>query len=200
MGSAQALSEAFGFLTMAEVELLTKVSKELREDPVIVNIGAGAGTSGLTFVEARPDAVLYTVDIQERSSPHGSLEGERNAFINAGLGHLFGLSWFQIAGDSQQVAKPWRAESGLLADLIFIDADHTYESCAGDIQAWLPNLVMSGYLAIHDYDKATNDPREYGRNHPFPGVDAAVRDLLLDRGYPVVGQADCLIVFKKVKI
>jgi len=53
------------------------------------------------------------------------------------------------------------ADSGL--DLVFIDANHTRESVAEDIEAWLPKLKQAGILAGHDYD-----------NKLFPGVREAV--------------------------
>ena len=48
-------------------------------------------------------------------------------------------------------------------DFVFIDADHSYEGCKADIQAWLPKLKPGGLLSGHDYD------------HPeLPGVKQAV--------------------------
>jgi hypothetical protein len=39
--------------------------------------------------------------------------------------------------------RPW---------FVFIDANHTYESCKRDIAAWHPTLDDAGYLAGHDYE------------------------------------------------
>ena len=36
-------------------------------------------------------------------------------------------------------------------DFVFIDADHTYEAVAADIQAWWPKVRPGGTLAGHDY-------------------------------------------------
>lgn len=36
-------------------------------------------------------------------------------------------------------------------DLIYIDADHTYESVVQDIKAWMPKVRKGGILAGHDY-------------------------------------------------
>jgi hypothetical protein len=35
--------------------------------------------------------------------------------------------------------------------MVFIDADHSYEHCKADIQAWLPNIKLGGIIAFHDY-------------------------------------------------
>ncbi len=51
-------------------------------------------------------------------------------------------------------------------DLIFIDAEHTYEACRADILAWWPHLKDDGEMIIHDYI-----------TQQFPGVTKAVREL-----------------------
>lgn len=53
-------------------------------------------------------------------------------------------------------------------DLIFIDADHAYESVKQDIDAWLPLVRKGGFLTGHDYW-----PAEVA-NHP--GVEKAVKE------------------------
>ncbi len=36
-------------------------------------------------------------------------------------------------------------------DLVFIDADHSYEGCKRDIATWLPKVRAGGWLGGHDY-------------------------------------------------
>jgi predicted O-methyltransferase YrrM len=36
-------------------------------------------------------------------------------------------------------------------DLVFLDADHAYESVRRDIEAWLPKVARHGVLCGHDY-------------------------------------------------
>ena len=78
-------------------------------------------------------------------------------------------TFYPIRGESLQVAHdlvslnletPWDLEK---ADLIFIDAAHTFEAASSDIQAWLPWLAEDGILCGHDYDPSL-----------FPGVCEAV--------------------------
>lgn len=197
MGYARVQRETFNFLTVAELETLEALARDLPLNPVIVNIGAGYGTSALTFVEARPDALVYTIDNREPSHPDGSLENERMAFANAGLLYTLNHAWYQILDDSRAVGRGWLFGGNAFVDLLFIDGDHEYKGCAGDIDAWVANIVNGGVIAIHDYDKAQNDPRTHGRLHPFPGVDKAVRERLLQRGWPIVAHVDTMIVVRK---
>lgn len=36
-------------------------------------------------------------------------------------------------------------------DLVFIDADHSYESVKKDIECWLPKVKSGGFITGHDY-------------------------------------------------
>ena len=51
-----------------------------------------------------------------------------------------------------------------IADLIFIDADHSYESVKKDIEKYSPKLKVGGLLTGHDID--------------YPGVNRAVTEVI----------------------
>lgn len=197
MSHARTRQEFFGFLTAGELDLLASLAQDLPAYPVIVNIGAGYGTSALIFVETRADGIVYTIDNRQESHPDGSLENERDGFVQAGLLPLLGHRWYQVCADSQEMGRRWALEGNPLVDLLFIDGNHEYRGCAGDIDAWLPHVANGGIIAVHDYDKAQNDPRDHGRRHPFPGVDKAVRERLLCWHYPIAGHVDTLIALRK---
>jgi len=79
--SAYDIAKAFGYLTQDEVTGLKKLAKMLPENPVVVNIGAGTGTSAIAVMEDRPDLHMITIDIS-KGGPLGGLENERNAIEN----------------------------------------------------------------------------------------------------------------------
>lgn len=132
--------EAFGYLRRPEVFALAAIACVLPDNPVVVNIGAGTGTSGLAFMQARKDLELYTVEIK-KSSPTGGLQNERNAFEKAGL--LGQKRHHQILGDSRKVK--WEHDP---VDMVFIDGDKDYDL---DIAVWRPRIKDGGVIAFHDY-------------------------------------------------
>jgi hypothetical protein len=53
-----------------------------------------------------------------------------------------------IRKSSLQAARGFKDES---LDVVFIDANHSYESVKSDISLWLPKVRIGGYLCGHDY-------------------------------------------------
>lgn len=72
-------------------------------------------------------------------------------------------------GNSVEVAKDFE-DAGRQFDIIFIDADHSYESVKADIEAWMPCLRDGGVMIGHDY-----------RTHQFPGLTKAVQEMFGDQ-------------------
>lgn len=202
--SSTDLRNAFHYLYEAELPFLKELANMLPDNPVVVNIGAGAGTSGLAFMEARRDLTLVTIDITAESSPFGCLEAEEVELKKSGF-------WeqdrnFQLHEDSKKAGMEWEEYSEHLdldipLDMVFVDGDHSYLGCRGDILAWLPHIKPGGIIAIHDYKKAEL-PVDYANSphpKPWPGVDQAVDEYLLDK-YMLVRRVDSLIAFYNVQI
>jgi predicted O-methyltransferase YrrM len=58
-------------------------------------------------------------------------------------------------------------------DLLFIDADHSYEAVANDIAIWRPKMRSGGIMCGHDYSEQ------------YPGVKMAVNEMLSNVQNPV---------------
>jgi predicted O-methyltransferase YrrM len=182
--TAHSVVDWTAYLFHEEVDELKRLALLLPENPHVVNIGAGNGTSGLAFMETRDDLNLYTIDIQLESSPYGCLEGEEQVFRSAGF-------WGQprheqIHGDSKVVGKRWLSENRPLLDLVFIDGGHQYHEAKGDIEIWLPLIKPGGIVSIHDFEKTVK---------VWAGVDRAVRELLVGK-YEEVSRVETLISFR----
>jgi predicted O-methyltransferase YrrM len=168
---------AFGFLTLNEVAALKQIVASLPVDAVIINIGAGTGTSALAIAEARPDLIqtTFTIDISA-SGPLGGLENERLAFERSGYIN----TPLQILGDSKVIGKFWAQP----IDLLLIDGDHTLEGARGDMAAWLPKLNFNGIVGVHDMDGKT-----------WPEVPVAAAEFLSN--YKPILVADRFVFFRR---
>lgn len=169
------------YLTHDEVDALQELARSLPHGAHIVNIGAGNGTSGLAFMEARPDLLVTTIDIQRESSPFGCLEGEEAVFKSAG--YWGDPRHTQIHGDSKEVAKTWSYGP---VDMVFVDGGHQYHEAAGDILGWLPHIKPGGLMVVHDFEKTAKVWR---------GVNEAVNELLVGR-YEQAARVDTTIAFR----
>lgn len=132
----------------------------------IIEVGCNWG--GTTRLFAQGARKVYAVDWFKGDADFGQVDPvelkrkfcENNAdALNAGRIGLY-------ATDTLTAAREMQAD-GITADLIFIDADHSYESCKADIEAYLPLLRPGGVLCGHDVGT-------------FPGVTKAVNEALPD--------------------
>jgi predicted O-methyltransferase YrrM len=186
------LRRAFKYFYPNELTLLKAVANLVLRSPcVALNIGAGAGTSGLALLESRSDLILHTVDIQDTDSPFGCLYAERQVCRTAGF--QLGDRWLQHHMDSKRLAAQW---TGPKLDLCFIDGGHEYDEAVGDILGWLPHMKDGGFMAVHDYRKGAIPQTEDGP-HPlvWEGVDQAVDEFLRGK-YAILAQIESLIVFQ----
>lgn len=219
MHTAESLQQAFHYLWPDEVGMLKDLARSLPADPTVVNIGAGAGTSGLAFAESRKDLHLFTIDVQRESSPFGCLEAERQVLIDAGFDVTsYHTRFHQLCADSKNVGLGWLVARDIQVqgwpdavwgygmqpvDMVFVDGDHSYEGCRGDMHHWLPNIKPGGILAVHDYGKAEaykrqHNPADVPHPRPWPGVDQAVDEFMKDfsQHISMIRQTDTLIAFR----
>lgn len=90
--------------------------------------------------------------------------------------------------DELELIHPVRMDSARAArlfdpgslDLVFVDGDHSYDGCAGDIRAYLPLVKPGGIIAGHDFGDF--ERRTFGLDRPvYDGVERAVREAFGDK-------------------
>ena len=165
-------------MTHKEVEALKSlVSKEMTAwtDPIIANIGAERGTSTLAMLEERPDATIFSIDVNP-------CEGE---FVNASKAGLDIKRIIRLLGPSQRIGQGWP----FWVHFVWVDGDHSYEGVKGDIEAWLPKLMPKAIIAFHDYFEG--EPPA----HNPSGAGEAVRELMGD--YELVCETERIRGFRK---
>lgn len=170
------LSDWQGYLKHAEIDAIKRVVRGIAATPfIVVKIGAGAGTDSLAILEERPDAIIFSVDINSDNDPVYTNEHLR--LKEAGLDHTGRV--IRIWGNSSDVCKQWPIE----IDFLFIDGDHTLAGCLADIDGWLPYVTRGGIVGFHDY----------GSIH-WMDVKRAIDDRM--KTYPIIEQVDTIIIFR----
>ncbi len=122
--------DTFGGLN--ETDGLERMIDEHPEWEIVLEIGTFSGVSASCFAE-RCESVL-TVDL--RTQP--GLEERVAQYENLGFWQM-----------SSEAASHQFLDHTF--DVVYIDAEHDYESCAKDIRLWLPKIKIGGNLAGHDF-------------------------------------------------
>ncbi len=151
-----------------------EILRELPTGPArMVEVGVHRGALSERLLAARPELTLYMVDLWERTADYSE---DRNAAHATALHSVarFGQRARIIVGESVAASHEF-ADASL--DLVFIDADHSYEAVKADIAAWGPKVKPGGVLGGHDYrtdkdygviqavDEAITTGLRLGRNH-----------------------------------
>ena len=113
----------------------------------MAEVGTRDGRTTFYLLNQCPNLVIYAIDL------------DTTKFYNDEIKQKFGDRLIPVQGYSAQVANKIPQ-----VDLIFIDADHSYEGCSADIKAYESKVKTGGLLTGHDID--------------YPGVNRAVRELV----------------------
>lgn len=135
---------------MSPVEL-DWLHEQAKQYKTIVEIGSYRGRSTVALCDACPGHV-YAVDV---------FRNEDYPIFLKNVGQRNNLTVMRKT--SREAARRFKDKS---IEMVFIDADHSYESCREDIALWLPKAQL--LICGHDY---TDD----GQGH-WPGVVRAVNE------------------------
>lgn len=148
------------------------------DNPVVIEVGVNKGILSQVLLGARKDLELHMVDSWrgEQDQPdHYKETKDRNAFRPQSdadrakervynMAKKFNSRAFIYENSSVLAAEGF---SDKFADIIFIDADHSYEGCKADIEAY--TRVTRKWIGGHDY---RNPQPQFN----FKGVDRAVEE------------------------
>jgi len=169
MITSEDLARTYGMMIVEEVQVLKECVDMLPEKPIIVNIGAGVGTSAAAILETRPNAFIFSVD-KDRAPE------EQVNLVKCGLNPH---RCVRLLGRSQAIGLHFP----IAIDLLFVDGAHYDEAVKNDILMWLPKVADGGIAVFHDY------------KHPnVPGLTTIVDEAMSK--YPVIGQHRFLIAYK----
>jgi predicted O-methyltransferase YrrM len=169
-GAAEA---ARGFMPPEEGLALHDAASAVPVDGPWLEIGSYCGKSAVylgTAARAR-GTVLFALDHHRGSEENQpGWEWHEPDLVDSAVGKIDTLPWFRrtvhdaglegtvvaVVGDSPIVASRWATPLAFL----FIDGGHGAEPAHRDYEGWVPQLVVGGYLAIHD---VFPDPADGGR-------------------------------------
>jgi hypothetical protein len=178
--TTEKLWHEYGHACQEHVEALAKEVQQLRRpnDHTIISrvraleVGTWLGTTAKAMADA--GAVVHCVDTWQGSPSDitsacvedaGGQSAVFEEFKN-NVGTRLNKTIFAWQRDSQNAANmAWEP-----FDLIFIDAEHTYEAVKADILAWWKHLRDDGVMIGHDYF-----------TKQYPGVNQAVAELFGDK-------------------
>jgi predicted O-methyltransferase YrrM len=158
-------------MSHAEIDCLKELAGKLPDNPTIVNIGAADGVSTCAFLEARPGAFIYSVDVDECPQ---EFENVRKCGLAAS--HVV-----RLLGRSEEIGANFPYQCHLL----FVDGGHF--NAANDIDAWKDKVMAGGIIAFHDYQR---EPPPNNPGSVYGDVNAR-----FDEG-EAIAQVDRVIAFR----
>lgn len=166
----------------------TEIIARLAKNGTLVEVGTWKGDSAFKVLDARPDIKAILVDpwrsglvddglIEDAWIKSGSKMAQRaQDEVEAIYRKVEERS--KTYGDRCRILRMTSVEAAKVVndtwiDMVFIDANHSYESVKSDIEAWTPLVRVGRIIGGHDYD------------HPrYPGVKRAVVEAF---GTPITG-------------
>lgn len=151
-------SKCDGFMSNRELQWL---GREAMKRQVIVEIGSWHGRSSRALGDNLMEGgVIYCVDtwngtIAEQSTNHSSAkwrDGDHAfyEFLQNNIDLVQAGKIVPLRMTSKNAADLLK-EKGIQADMIFIDADHSYEAVCQDIDTWKGLLKEDGIFCGHDF-------------------------------------------------
>lgn len=138
-------------VTSAELEVLCRYARYAK---IICEIGCFEGRTSVALAHACKGTV-YAID-PFFGGRAGIAYGELIARVYRRRAHANNLLF--VKGLSIDVARRFDKP----VDMLFIDADHSYEAVEADWNSWLPKLQGDGVVALHDCKLSVNSPVDLG--------------------------------------
>lgn len=184
--------------SIPERGFLFQLASDLPPGARVIEIGSWMGASTCFLAGGVKDgAKIYAVDnFQGHSTCQEDVAWYERHFQR--LGQHSTLELFQrnlarlgfsglaepVVSDSLAATRRLAAVYGTI-DMVFIDADHSYEACKADIAAWVPFVKLGGVMAFHDFGSRAD------------GVTQAIFEAIkADCFSEIIGQANTVIAFR----
>ena len=141
------IDKILGAFSTYDMEALDSGLKRLKKGDTYVEVGTQHGRSIYCATQLAPKGVKFVaVDIYD---PPGTdkLMSRDKFFKSTGLDKQVTY----INKPSAEAAADWEGT----IDMMFIDADHSYEGVKLDVDSWTKFVKPGGYLYFHDADETS---------------------------------------------
>ncbi len=171
-----------GQLAFREGKLLYKIAKKIPQNGCFVELGALIGRSTCFIAEGlkNKDAIFYSIDPFIYAPDYIPFNRVFRLYCENTYRYKDKIK--NIRGYSYNVVKDL---NDLKIDVLWHDADHSYEGVKKDIEDWIPLLKKTGYFVFHDYKK------------PELGVYKAVDEKIRENKLRKVKAVHTILVTKK---
>ncbi len=132
VATPEALPENFICLEVGEADYLFMLAARAKVG--VLEIGRRNG--GSTFLMACANNKVPVISIDK-----APVDDERLLYLCASHG---------VANVALRVEESIASPYDGCFDLLFVDADHSYDACLADLNKWAPRLPPGGHVAIHD--------------------------------------------------
>jgi hypothetical protein len=139
-------------MTVGDMNALYEFSRSVQPE-LAIEVGSWKGLS--TWILSQHARVLYCVDTWQaaESTPHMKEEATVRDIFTIFKQNMVQLQlWGKVKPLMMASLDASRIIKDEIVDMVFIDADHIYDSIKKDIHAWLPKVKPGGILCGHDCD------------------------------------------------
>lgn len=149
-------------------------------------IGVWRGDFSCALLSEWPSGTLYMVDAWEHLSDYQDMcnlsnEEHEKCFEQAqAVAAFFAPRAFITRGKSPAIANDFPAES---LDMVYLDANHSYEAVLADLAAWLPKIKPGGVFAGHDYLDGVLREGVFGVKRAVHEFFQRAPDIVMDRDH-----------------
>lgn len=166
------LSQDHGMLDINEIDLIKEHVARLPKKSMVINIGAGFGTSTLAMLEVRPTAFIWSIDPNTRSD---EITNVKEAGFDGRV--------VRLLTKSQDINWP----KSIKIHCVFVDGGHTEDDVRQDIEIYKPMVRKNGLIYFHDFE------------HPNYGPDQLMSKVIVKMmsDWELIGKARYLIVYRK---
>ena len=142
-----------GTLNFYDAQTIINEAKKIPENGRYIETGSYLGCSALLVAFHAPRATIWAHDIwvtdwsELKGNPPPEVKDYFYEFYGAVRKNDFENKIIPIRGNSTYTVGIHANES---VNLAFIDGDHSYEGCLGDLEAVWPKVKPGGVILVHD--------------------------------------------------